>query len=122
MSPPEVAWRIYAFPLAEMKPFVIHLQVHLENFQYLNFYGNEKVANIIEANKDSPTMLTQFFQMNCVNQVAKNFNLHYVEFPEYFVWSNTNKVWTWKKKKKLLVDLLVLIQVKENDIICGCYF
>ena len=37
VSPPEAAWRILRFPLGEIKPAVIHLPLHLENYQPLIF-------------------------------------------------------------------------------------
>nr|GMD50281.1 ATP-dependent DNA helicase RRM3-like [Ipomoea batatas] len=43
VSPPEAAWRIYAFPISEIKPAVVHLQVHIQNnYQYINFHGNDR--------------------------------------------------------------------------------
>ncbi|XP_027150586.1 uncharacterized protein LOC113750845 [Coffea eugenioides] len=40
VCPVEAIWRIYRFSLSEMHPAVIHLQLHLENFQCMTF--NEK--------------------------------------------------------------------------------
>nr|GMD12809.1 ATP-dependent DNA helicase PIF1-like [Ipomoea batatas] len=42
VSPPEAAWRIYAFPISEVKPADVHLQVHLQNYQYIYFHGNDR--------------------------------------------------------------------------------
>ncbi|KAF3614012.1 hypothetical protein T459_07050 [Capsicum annuum] len=39
-------------------------------------------------------ILTEFFMMNTIHKEAMNLNLLYREFPEYFVWSTTYKMWT----------------------------
>ncbi|XP_031121219.1 uncharacterized protein LOC116024466 [Ipomoea triloba] len=64
ISPPEAAWRIFGFAIAEMKPAVIQLQIHLENSQYINFYGHERITYIVSREESSRTMLTEFFAMN----------------------------------------------------------
>ncbi|CAH9124107.1 unnamed protein product [Cuscuta epithymum] len=46
VSAPEAAWRIFSFPISEMRPAVLSLQVHLENSQYLTFYGNQRITLI----------------------------------------------------------------------------
>ncbi|KAG5602925.1 hypothetical protein H5410_034295, partial [Solanum commersonii] len=43
-------------------------------------------------------MLTEFFLMNKSNKEAMDLNLLYREFPEHFVWSTTNKMWTRRKR------------------------
>nr|XP_016476652.1 PREDICTED: uncharacterized protein LOC107798197 [Nicotiana tabacum] len=45
------------------------------------------------------TMLTQFFEMNRTNAEAMELNLLYQEFPEHFVWSSTEKMWTPRKQR-----------------------
>nr|XP_043611927.1 uncharacterized protein LOC122583606 [Erigeron canadensis] len=37
VSAPEATWRFYRFAMSEIKPAVIHLQLHLENYQPLTF-------------------------------------------------------------------------------------
>lgn len=66
-----------------------NLQDHLQNYQYLNFHGNDKLVNIIKDDSTSRTMLTQFVYMNHVDEDAKKrLNLLYIQFLEYFglVW------------------------------------
>nr|GMC95312.1 ATP-dependent DNA helicase pif1-like [Ipomoea batatas] len=52
VSPPEAAWRIYAFPISEIKPAVVHLQVHLQNYQYINFHGNDRLSMSTQEKED----------------------------------------------------------------------
>lgn len=43
-------------------------------------------------------MLTEFFAMNRTNDHAINMKLLYKEFPEHFVWSPSDKMWTRRQK------------------------
>ncbi|PHT72473.1 hypothetical protein T459_23258 [Capsicum annuum] len=43
-------------------------------------------------------MLTEFFIMNKTNPDAMKLSLLYKEFPAYFVWSPTYKMWTHRKQ------------------------
>lgn len=47
VSPPEGAWRIFKFSLGEIKPAVIHLPLHLENYQPLTFKRKEHLINVL---------------------------------------------------------------------------
>nr|GMD68303.1 uncharacterized protein LOC109176597 [Ipomoea batatas] len=119
VSPPEAAWRIFSFNLAEMKPSVVHLQVHLPNYQYIKFNKHEKLVSIVdekngEQNYRSRTMLTQFFYMNRVDQLAKQLNLLYLEFPEFFVWSLNDKRWHQRKQREV-IGRVVSVMPSEGE-------
>ena len=47
VSPPEVAWRLLAFPISEMTPSVCQLQLHLDGQQFVYFKNNQTVDQII---------------------------------------------------------------------------
>ncbi|XP_031116894.1 uncharacterized protein LOC116020565 [Ipomoea triloba] len=114
ISPPEAAWRIYGFAIAELKPAVIQLQVHLENSQYINFYGHERIIHIVSREEACRTMLTEFFSMNLANEYAKMMNLLYVEFPCHFVWCKSTK--SWKPRKQLkVIGRLVTVNPTEGE-------
>nr|GMD60325.1 Cleavage stimulating factor 64 [Ipomoea batatas] len=61
VSPPEAAWRVYGFTLAEIKPCVVDLQIHLENYQYMRFDAKQALSDLVDNQLSSKTMLTQFF-------------------------------------------------------------
>ncbi|XP_031116667.1 uncharacterized protein LOC116020327 [Ipomoea triloba] len=114
ISPPEAAWRIFGFAIAEMKPAVIQLQIHLENSQYINFYGHERITYIVSREESSRTMLTEFFAMNLSSDFARTLNLLYVEFPCYFVWCKSSK--SWKPRKQLtVIGRLVAVNPTEGE-------
>ena len=85
VSEPEAAWRIFAFNIIEMSPNVYHLQLHLDGKQLVSFKSIDNISKII----NNPMI---------VNDTAKSLNLLYREFPEYFVWSKTDKMWTIRKR------------------------
>ncbi|GKB09795.1 ATP-dependent DNA helicase PIF1-like protein [Tanacetum coccineum] len=97
VSPPEAAWRIFRFPLSEIKPAVIHLQLHLENHQPLTFKKKDKLANVLQNPIQRITMLTEFFSMNRNDELAQSLNLTYPEFPDYFVWQQDKRFWKRRK-------------------------
>ncbi|CAH9105004.1 unnamed protein product [Cuscuta europaea] len=114
VSPPEAAWRIYAFSLSEIKPSVVHLPIHLENYQYMRFDNKKKLSNLVENELSQRTMLTQFFSMNTTDETAKRINLLYVHFPEYFVWVEKDKKWAPRKKREV-IGRLVSVNPAEGD-------
>nr|XP_027090441.1 uncharacterized protein LOC113711476 [Coffea arabica] len=87
---PEAMWRIYAFDLNLISPSVILLQLHLENYQSMCFDENRPLTDVIQDDRLSRTMLTEFFSMNQTNKDAENLNLLYKEFPQHFVWDEAS--------------------------------
>lgn len=61
ISPPEAAWRIFRFSLGDIKPTVIHLPLHLEDYQPITFKKKERLTNIVANSSKRKTMLTEFF-------------------------------------------------------------
>ena len=56
--PPKAMWRIYKFPLYEIYPTVINLQLHLEDMQLITFKNHNNLEDIINNELSSKTMLT----------------------------------------------------------------
>nr|XP_043615629.1 uncharacterized protein LOC122587508 [Erigeron canadensis] len=92
VSAPEAAWRLYRFSISEIKPVVIHLQLHLENHQPLTF-KKDRLNNVLKNPVQRKTMLTEFFFMNRTDELAQSLNLTYSEFPDHFVWLQDQKFW-----------------------------
>ncbi|GKF55997.1 hypothetical protein Tco_0166337, partial [Tanacetum coccineum] len=44
--PPEGTWVIFRFPSSEIRPAVIHLQLHLENHQPVTFRKKDRLRNV----------------------------------------------------------------------------
>ncbi len=94
-------WRIMEYELVKMVPSVIKLKIHEEGEQSVLFEPN---ANSIQSqlNNASRTMLTEYFAANaCPIRGATAVALLYEEFPNYFTWNSTEKLWTKRKRKVL---------------------
>ncbi|TMX02235.1 hypothetical protein EJD97_022270 [Solanum chilense] len=66
-------------------------------------------------------MLTQYFLMNATNTCAKELNLLYKDFPQYFVWSSSYKMWSQRKRGKVIGRVVTSHQLREKDIILDYY-
>lgn len=98
VSPPEAIWRIYRFPIHEMSPAVLSLQLHLDGCQMINFKKRTDLRTITNNGAYSRTMLTQFFWMNSSNKVVKEKRLLYRNFREHFVWNKQTRVWKLRER------------------------
>ncbi|GKB91053.1 uncharacterized protein Tco_0963325 [Tanacetum coccineum] len=92
----EAMWRIYGFPLANMNPVVVPLQVHLPDQQQVRFADDVDLTRIIESERDKRSMLNAFFERNETDVDARQYL--YKDFPKYYVWNSASRVWTLRKK------------------------
>ncbi|KAG5561561.1 hypothetical protein RHGRI_004566 [Rhododendron griersonianum] len=106
ISPPEAVWRIYQFPLHEIRPAVITLQLHLEGCQLIPLKKDANLHSIVDNEFTSRTMLTQFFWMNAHNEKAKSLQLLYKNFPEHFVWTASSRTWTERKQQEVIGQIV----------------
>ncbi|GAA0175867.1 hypothetical protein LIER_28963 [Lithospermum erythrorhizon] len=114
VSPVEAAWRIYRFPLHGMFPTVLQLQVHLPNFQTVQFEDDADLQQILQDERLKRTMLTKFFRINVTDHDANQLNLLYKEFPRYYVWHTQFKTWT-RRKKGVVIGRLCVVNPVENE-------
>ena len=61
----EACWKLFAFSIAESKPPVQVLRLHLKDQQYVVFVGGEE-DNVVEQGRE--TELTAFFRFNALKQ------------------------------------------------------
>jgi hypothetical protein len=92
VGPVEAMWRIYSFPLCEMKPSVQRLGIHLEREEIIQFDGNSNIETLINNNKD--THIKAYFKLNEKDAEAKN--LLYHEIPKHYCWDK--KFTKWKRR------------------------
>lgn len=102
VCPVEATWRIYRFPLNQMSPSVMHLQLHLENLQTMTFKETDDLSDLLKNPFAKKTMLTEFFWMNSTDDLAKSLKCTYKEFPEHFVWYPSTKSWAPRKQKDVI--------------------
>ncbi|GFR65242.1 ATP-dependent DNA helicase PIF4 [Elysia marginata] len=81
-------------PITERYLPVVHLQIHLENFQRVYFKENtaQQVANAAPP----ATTLTSYFHLCATDAFAQN--VLYVDIPKYYTWDATKQ--TWQRRKR----------------------
>lgn len=114
VSPPEAVWRIYGFPLSAMHPSVLMLQVHLENFQTVRFEDDDDLKKLMNEERLKRSMLTEFFHMNSTDEEARRLNCLYKNFPRYFVWDSSKRVWN-RRKRGVVVGRLCTVNPSEDE-------
>ncbi|XP_075451177.1 uncharacterized protein LOC142492419 [Ascaphus truei] len=93
ISSNEAVWRIFAFPIHERHPTVVHLTIHLENGQRV--YFTPANAEALAAQPPNTT-LTAFFQLCQHDSFART--LLYPQTPRYYTWNASTK--QFKKRKQ----------------------
>ncbi|KAK9155164.1 hypothetical protein Sjap_002644 [Stephania japonica] len=88
-------WRLYSFPLNEIHPSVITLQLHLDGKQMVSFGDCDMLEDVVNNDIKCASMLTEYFALNKVDEFARS--LLYRQIPEYYVWNRQSK--TWKRRK-----------------------
>ena len=71
----------------------MHLQLHLPNQQRVIFNENDDLIEVVTADRNQQTPLTEYFKMNDQDPDARN--LCYIDFPLHYTWNKMTR--TWKK-------------------------
>ncbi|CAH1427111.1 unnamed protein product [Lactuca virosa] len=95
VSPPEEIWRIFSFPLSQIYPCVMALQVHLPNQQLVRFSEDDTLTSVVEKERDNRSMLTAFFLKNKEDIRAREYK--YIDFPKKFTWDPKSRPWNHRK-------------------------
>lgn len=112
VSPPEAAWRICGFPLFEIHPVFIPLQLYLPDMQFMQFSSNEELVDVVTDDKRARTMLTNFFRVN--SERPKGPHYLYTDFPQHFIWDDHNIYWRDRQRGKT-VGCLVYATPAEGE-------
>ncbi|GJZ81677.1 helicase-like protein [Tanacetum coccineum] len=89
VSPPEAMWRIYGFPLSNVYPSVMSLQVHLPNKQFVTLEEDVVLTNILERERNKRSMLTAFFELNQTDTQARQHL--YKDIPQFYTWNKRER-------------------------------
>ncbi|CAN6817509.1 unnamed protein product, partial [Brassica oleracea] len=89
LSACESMWQTFAFHIHKRKPSVEKLIVHLEGEHNITVKETDNLGRVIRKPEFART-------------------LTYVQIPEYFVWNNSTKVWTERKKGKTIGRIVVI--------------
>ncbi|CAN6894159.1 unnamed protein product [Brassica oleracea] len=98
LSACESMWRTFAFHIHKRKPSVEKLIIHLEGEHNITVKSTDNLGRVIRKPGIEKTMFTEWMVLCRRSEFART--LTYVQIPEYFVWNNSAKVWTERKKRK----------------------
>ncbi|XP_022881047.1 uncharacterized protein LOC111398365 [Olea europaea var. sylvestris] len=96
----------------QIYPTVYALQLHIKDHQHVTYNSKDDLSVIIGNEYTRRTMLTEFFQMNEVNEFART--LLYRDFPTHFVWNATGKTWT-PRKQHIVLGRIVTVNPSEGE-------
>ncbi|XP_020194578.1 uncharacterized protein [Aegilops tauschii subsp. strangulata] len=91
VTPPEVMWRIFGFPLCANSPSVLQFPLPLPNMHMVAFNEQVDLTNVVASENASKSMLTEYFTANQDHQWARN--ILYKDFPGSFTWQKGKKYW-----------------------------
>lgn len=97
LSACESMWRIFAFDIHHNTPAVQKLPVHLPGEQTAIFDEDEDLEDVQTRYLHGRTMLTEWFEMNRLYEEVRK--IKYIEMLLYFVWDNSNKIYTRRKQR-----------------------
>ncbi|CAG8731839.1 12882_t:CDS:1, partial [Cetraspora pellucida] len=61
ISSSEACWRIFGFPMFNMNPSIVHLQLHIPNQQIINFNEKNELIEVLTNENNKKTTLTEYF-------------------------------------------------------------
>ncbi|KAF8081784.1 hypothetical protein N665_0867s0006, partial [Sinapis alba] len=108
----ESMWRIYAFHIHKRKPSVQNLIIHLEGEHNITVKETDDLGRVIRRPGIEKTMFTEWMVLCRRSEFART--LTYVQIPEYFVWNNSTKVWS-ERKKGVQIGRIVTVHPSSGD-------
>ncbi|XP_076932634.1 uncharacterized protein LOC143598255 [Bidens hawaiensis] len=93
----EALWRTFSFPLSQIHPPVLALQLHLPNNHMVRFTNNDKMSDVVKRERVKKTMLMTFFEKN---QSDTSYRAYlYRDFPKFFTWNGRLGRWNRRTRK-----------------------
>ncbi|XP_017221478.2 uncharacterized protein LOC108198225 [Daucus carota subsp. sativus] len=100
----EAAYRIFGFDIHYRSISVLRLSFHLPGKRNCTFREGEELHKVVQREKFKQSQLEAFFQLNQKDINARKFT--YDEIPRYYVWNESDSIWTIRKKGTQLGRLL----------------
>ncbi|KAK8933803.1 hypothetical protein KSP39_PZI015526 [Platanthera zijinensis] len=113
ICPQEAFWKIFKFSMYQTFPSVIRLQIHLPNKHQVHFRTSDDVDDILANERNSRTMLTQFF--SAYDTEEEHHNYLYTEFPKHYRWNLTSKTWSKRKRRLKVVARMYSVNPLEGE-------
>ncbi|CAN6832085.1 unnamed protein product [Brassica oleracea] len=109
----ESMWWNFAFHIHKRKPSVEKLIIHLEGEHNITIKSTDNLGRVIRKPGIEKTMFTEWMVLCRRSEFART--LTYVQIPEYFVWNNTTKVWSERKKGKTIGRIVAIKGPRSYD-------
>lgn len=93
----EAAWRIFKYDIHYRYPAVEILPFHLEDGQNIVYQDDSDLCDILKNPTVKMTMFTEWLNTNKKDPFAKT--LKYIDFPMFYTWQRTKKIWTRRQLK-----------------------
>uniref|UniRef100_A0A0D3BIS7 ATP-dependent DNA helicase n=1 Tax=Brassica oleracea var. oleracea TaxID=109376 RepID=A0A0D3BIS7_BRAOL len=106
LSACESMWRTFTFHIHKRKPSVEKLIIHLEGEHTITIKATDNLGRVIRKPGIEKTTFTECMVLCRRSSFART--LTYVQIPEYFVWNNSTKVWSERKKGKTIGRIVVV--------------
>ncbi|KAI5391538.1 hypothetical protein KIW84_076377 [Lathyrus oleraceus] len=110
---PEAFWEIFRFTLYRLYPSVERLQIHLPNRHQVRFYDHQQIADVLNNERNSKTMLTQFFALNLRDPQARKYL--YREILEHYCWNKRDMEWHRRRSTRKVIGRIYTVSPSEGD-------
>ncbi|KAI5402370.1 hypothetical protein KIW84_050113 [Lathyrus oleraceus] len=110
---PEALWKMFRFTLYRLYPSVERLQIHLPNRHQVRFYDHQQIADVLNNERNSKTMLTQFFALNLQDPQARKYL--YREIPEHYCWNKWDMEWHRRRSTRKVIGRIYTVSPSEGD-------
>ncbi|KAK1355709.1 hypothetical protein POM88_048965 [Heracleum sosnowskyi] len=92
----EASYRIFGFPIHHRSISVLRLSFHLPGEKSCTFTENETLEKVVRREKFKHSQLESFFILNRSDPNARQYT--YDQIPQHYVWNETDRIWTMRKK------------------------
>ncbi|KAI5396483.1 hypothetical protein KIW84_062627 [Lathyrus oleraceus] len=110
---PEALWKIFRFTLYQLYPSVERLHIHLPNLHQVRFYDHQQIANVLNNECNSKTMLTQFSALNLRDPQERKYL--YREIPEHYCWNKRVMEWHRRRSTRKVIGRIYTVSPAEGD-------
>ncbi|KAK1366246.1 hypothetical protein POM88_041807 [Heracleum sosnowskyi] len=100
----EASYRIFGFPIHHCSISVLRLYFRLPGEKSCTFTENETLEKVVRREKFKHSQLESFFILNRSDPNARQYT--YDQIPQHYVWNETDRIWTMRKKGKQIGRLL----------------
>ncbi|XP_074327393.1 uncharacterized protein LOC141665311 [Apium graveolens] len=100
----EADYRVFSFPIHYRSIFVLRLSFHLPGERSCTFTEKDNLEKVVRREQYKQSQPEAFFHLNQNYMYSRQFT--YDEIPQYYVWNETDRIWTMRKKGNQIGRLL----------------